>query len=118
MRTLAQRYLAAVLACLSLAPAAAEIIPVRELELAGKATVTASQWDIGHKDHLFDQNWTSLYRSAAVNPAIITVEFNEPTAVGAARAQFSAGDTHEWVLEAADTLADLDTRTGTYVQAC
>ncbi|MFG0286273.1 MAG: Ig-like domain-containing protein [Phycisphaerales bacterium JB039] len=94
--------------------ARAEIIPVRELELAGKATVTASTWDIGHKDHLFDQDWSSLYRSAAVNPAVITVAFDAPTAVGAARAQFSAGDIHEWTLEAADTLADLDSKSGSY----
>jgi hypothetical protein len=114
MSKLAQICLAAILGCFTLAPAAAEIIPVRELELAGKATITASTWDIGHKDHLFDQDWGSLYRSAAVNPAIITVEFTTPQAVGAARAQFSAGDTHTWGLEAADTLADLNAKTGSY----
>ncbi len=100
--------------CGSCPSARAEIIPVRDLELAGRATVTASTWDIGHKDHLFDQDWASLYRSAAVNPAIITVQFDEPVSVGAARAQFSAGDTHTWGLEAADTLADLDAGTGTH----
>jgi len=94
----------------------AEIIPVREMELDGEAFVTASTWDIGHKDALFDQNWSNIYRSAAVNPAIITVEFVDPQATGAARAKFSNTSTHDWTLEAADSLADLDSQSGTYVR--
>ena len=96
------------------AASSAEILNIRQMELNGLATVTASRWDIGHKDHLFDQNWDSLYRSAAINPAIVTVEFVNPQISGAARAKFSA-DIHEWTLEAADSLADLDNQTGSYI---
>ena len=107
------RYVLAALPIL-LAPALhAEVIRVDLLEDQGLATVTASQWDIGHKDALFDRNWANIYRSASINPAIITVEFSDSQPVGAARVLF-ANPEHEWTLEAADSLADLDAKTGTY----
>lgn len=111
------RHCCALLAGLVLAVtplAQAEILPIRDMELAGQATVTASAWDIGHKNNLFDQNWANIYRSAAVNPVIVTVEFTQPQTVAAARGMFSHTTTHDWTLEAADTVADLDSGTGTY----
>lgn len=96
-------------------PAHAAIIPVRDMELAGQATVTASTWDIGHKDNLFDQNWTNIYRTASVNPAVITVEFVTSHSVAAARGLFTHATRHEWTLEAADSLSDLNTQSGSYV---
>lgn len=106
---------AAVATVLFAAPMRAEVINVRELELRGLATVAASRWDLGHKDNLFDRNWQNLYRSAAINPAVITVEFVNPQTTGAARAKFSHAETHDWTLEAADTIEDLENRTGSYV---
>lgn len=93
----------------------ADIIYIRDLELAGQATVTASAWDIGHKDALFDRDWNNIYRSASINPAIITVEFTQQRAVGAMRALVAASP-HNITIEAANTLADLDAQTGTWVR--
>ncbi len=103
----------ALMACTTATSAA--ILNVRQMELDGEATVTASPWDAGHRDALFDQNWISIYRSAAINPAIITVEFVAPQTIGAARGKFTNTTTHDWTLEAADSVADLDAQTGTYV---
>ena len=100
---------------LALESARADVILVQDLVQQGRATVTASQWDIGHKDALFNRNWDDVYRSASVNPAVITVEFDAPTATGAAR-MLAFASPNEITLEAADTLADLDARTGTYVE--
>jgi len=91
-----------------------DFILVRDLELAGLATVTASAWDIGHKDALFDRDWDNIYRSASINPAIITVEFVNAQTVGAMRGLVAASPT-EITLEAADSLSDLDSQTGSYV---
>lgn len=96
------------------AAARAEFILVHDLEKAGLATVTASPWDIGSKDALFDRNFQNIYRSASINPAVVTVEFVNAQTVGAARVLF-ANPEHEWTLEAADSVADLDAKTGTYI---
>lgn len=93
----------------------AEILPIHDMEAAGAATVTASPWDIGSKDALFDGNWTNIYRSAAVNPALITVQFTTAQEVAAARGSFSNTQYYAWQLDAADTVADLDAQTGTFV---
>ncbi|USN98661.1 MAG: hypothetical protein H6810_10910 [Phycisphaeraceae bacterium] len=95
------------------APAGAEIIPIRQMEIDGQATITASPWDIGHKDALCDGDYDNVYRSANINPAIVTVEFNQPVASGACRGRIFASPCLI-TLEAADSLADLDSKTGSY----
>ena len=94
----------------------AEIININDLRQQGLATLTASQWDIGHMDALFDRNWSNLYRSAAINPAIVTVEFVEAHESGAMRILCAADSDHELILDAADTMADLENQTGSYVR--
>jgi len=99
------------------APAPGEIIDVREMELAGQATVTAPSPDMGSKDALFDQNWVNLYRTDSVtNPVAITVEFTTPQTTGAARGLFTHTTWYQWTLEAADTVSDLDSQSGTYIK--
>lgn len=95
--------------------ARADFILIRDLEQQGLATVTASAWDIGHKDALFDRDWDNIYRSASINPAIITVEFVNAPTVGAMRGLVAASPT-EITLEAANTLADLNNQTGSFIR--
>ncbi len=93
------------------------ILPIGEWEDEGLAVVTASPWDMGSKDNLFDGNWSTFYRTDAThNPAIVTVEFTERRSVGAARGQFTNTTAHDWTLEAADSPADLDAQTGSYIR--
>ena len=110
-----QTWLNVILLAAAAGYAAAAIIPVSELAASGTATVTASDWDIGHPGALFDQNWVNIYRSRSINPAVITVTFDTPPSVGAARGSFSHTQFYSWQLEAADTLADLDSQSGSYV---
>jgi len=94
-------------------------INVSALLAAGQATATHSTFDIGTIENLFDGNTTTLARTAAVNPAEVTLEFDAPQTVAGFRSYFAAawGDpAYEYVIEAADTRADLDGRTGSYMQ--
>ncbi len=93
----------------------AEVIPIGELIDGGAAQLTVPAYDIGSPGNLFDRDFSTLMRTASVNPAVITIEFNMPQTTGAARSKFSNPE-HSWMLEAADTLEDLDGRTGTWVQ--
>lgn len=97
----------------------AEILNIRAMEIAGEATVTATPWDIGHKDALFNRNFDDVYRTngsnPANNPAIVTVEFDEAVTSGASRFVVFASP-HLVTLEAADSVSDLDSKTGSYVE--
>ncbi|UCG16717.1 MAG: Ig-like domain-containing protein [Phycisphaerales bacterium] len=105
---------AAVLGLFIAAPLPAAVIPIGEMILDGEATVTVPPWDIGSPESLFDRNFGTLMRTASVNPAVITIEFSVSQITGAARSKFSHPE-HNWTLEAADSLADLDSQSGTWV---
>jgi hypothetical protein len=79
----------------------------------GAATVAASTWDIGSPREVFDDSTASLYRSASINPALITLTYVQPQAFRKFRV-LCAGGTTRWRVETADTQADLDARAGTY----
>ncbi len=78
----------------------------------GQATVTATPWDIGNPAALFDGNYASLYRTANINPAIVTLSFAQPQTVNSIQTLY--GNSTSWQVETADSLADLDSQTGTY----
>jgi hypothetical protein len=89
------------------------IIPIREYLAAGFVTLTAPVDTGTGTAPLFDQNWNSLFQASSANPAEIIIGFAGATAVGAVRARF--GDaTHEWSLDAADSLADLAAGAGSF----
>ncbi len=85
-------------------------------ELAsGRATVDATPWDIGSPEALFDGNAATLYRTPNISPAEITLSFTwVPSFTG-----FSfhvAGSNTRVDVAAADTQADLDAASGSFVQ--
>ena len=63
--------------------------------------------DIGQASDLFDDNTTTLARTPAVNPLVITLTFADPQVVDGFRIWFLGGD-NRWTIEGAATLADLD----------
>lgn len=97
--------------------AGAAILPLAQMKAQGQVIITGYQSDIGSLDNLFDGDWNSLCRSQNVNPVAVTFEFVTPQALGAMRIRFNDGTGHRWSLEGADTLADLNGKTGSYVEA-
>lgn len=79
---------------------------------SGAARITATQFDIGGINEIFDGNTTSLARSANINPMVLTLEFNERIPISGMRLYIITPGS--WSIEAADSLADLENRTGTY----
>lgn len=88
-------------------------IDVIGLQAAGQADWTATAWDIGSPRDVFDGNTATLYRSANINPAQITLEFNAAERVSRFRVM-CAGGTTRWRIETADTLDDLNSASGSY----
>ncbi|MCU0781171.1 MAG: PA14 domain-containing protein, partial [Akkermansiaceae bacterium] len=87
---------------------------------AGGVTANHTPFDIGAIGNLFDGSVNTLVRTPAINPLTVTLEFTEPQVLHGTRAWFTAtwGDpAYRWQMETADTLADLDQRTGSWRQA-
>jgi hypothetical protein len=80
---------------------------------SGGATVNATPWDTGHPNNIFDGNLGGLYRSANIDPATITLAFNNSQQVATFRTYFN-GSTSRWRVESANSLADLDAHSGSY----
>ena len=93
----------------------APLIPVGEYVQDHFASVTASSAAEGDVSDLFDRNWNTPMITDGVNPAVVTVTFNDVTPVGAARAAFGS-DAHQWTLDAANTAADLAAESGSFIR--
>jgi hypothetical protein len=89
-------------------------LDVRAMLAAGAATVTATTWDIGGPPAIFDENVGSVYRTPNIDPAVVTLSFNSPQTLTRFRVYFSGGAFYRWRIEAADSLVDLDNRSGSY----
>ncbi len=96
----------------AVAPAAdAYYVPQR---LADKIrSFESTPLDIGEGRLVFDADPRTLIRTPAINPAFLRVEFDEPVTFELVRVIFSNNE-HEWSLAAADRLADLTSKSGTY----
>jgi hypothetical protein len=79
----------------------------------GQATVMNSTIDIGSIDNVFDANTSTLARSESINPMVVTLSFATPKQLIRSRVWFLAGS-NRWRVETADSVADLDTTTGTF----
>lgn len=110
----------AILACMLAiaAPAVAQVevsgpLDINNLVQQGQASITASPWDIGSPSNLFDNSPSTIYRSRSINPAQVTVSFTTARTFDhfVALAGYA---TNRFRIETADTMADLDAKTGTY----
>ncbi len=90
-----------------------EKLDINLLIASGNATVSHSAIDIGQIASVFDGNTGSLARSASVNPLVVTLSFDHPQTITRLRTWFLAGD-NGWRADAADSMADLDSGTGTF----
>ncbi len=79
----------------------------------GQATVTNSPLDIGRSENIFDGDTDTLARTAAVNPMVVTLSFATPKQLARSRVWF-LGDENSWRVETADSVADLDSMSGTF----
>jgi len=77
------------------------------------ATVSHSAIDIGTISNSFDGSTTSLARSAAINPFVVTLTFASVRELTKSRVFFYAGN-NRWRVETANTLSDLDSGTGSF----
>ncbi len=101
----------------NLIPSTSGQVDVNGLLLAGEATVTVSAWDKGSPELIFDNDPVSLLRTASVNPAIVTLEFDNPQTISAFSARLShasGAPAYEWKVEAADNTSDLNAQNGSY----
>ncbi|WP_437751670.1 Ig-like domain-containing protein [Sorangium sp. So ce1389] len=83
---------------------------------AGQVTSTVNtEFDIGQLSSIFDGDTSSLARTPAVNPCIITLASDAPVNFNQSRIMLATDGTLK--LEIADSLSDLDSHTGTYTLA-
>ena len=84
------------------------------------AEITSSKFDIGDVMNCFDNNVESIMRSKAVNPCFVQIEFLKKVSVSMARVFLGqpgfTGDKNNWYLDAANSDADLNNKTGSYIQ--
>ncbi|NOZ78384.1 MAG: hypothetical protein GXP48_04225, partial [Acidobacteria bacterium] len=70
--------------------------------------------DFGNIEDLYDGNIDTGVRSAAVNPAHFQVVFPSERTVTGTRIFVTNAFDHEWQVEAADSVADMQSKTGSY----
>jgi len=95
------------------------LINVAGMLAEGSASVAHTTFDVGLVENLFDGDTSTLVRTPAINPAEVTLTFALPQTLTGLRAYFSHawGDpAYQYTVEAADTLADLTSETGSYVE--
>lgn len=82
-----------------------------EIESA-RARISATRHDLGDPKHVFDGDEGSVWRTPAINPAEIVIEFDSPREAKAFRVKLL--DSNEYQIEAANSLVDLRNRAGSY----
>lgn len=98
---------------LFLADAQPMLVDVAALLVGGQATVTNSSLDIGAIGNVFDRNTNTLARTPGINPMVVTLNFVSPLTLTRSRL-FFYGDNGQWRIETADTVAELDSMTGSF----
>ncbi|MDJ1506455.1 carbohydrate-binding domain-containing protein [Xanthocytophaga agilis] len=99
--------------------AAAQQLDLLEYKRESLLSITTSSYDVGNPDLMFDQDTLTLMRTANVNPAIIQLEFSNVQTIDQIRVflgqpGYAFLDKESWLVEAANTLADLEGKTGSY----
>lgn len=88
---------------------AAVLVPVPE-PVGSEISATATSSDIGSTAAIFDDNPETLYRTANINPAVVTIRFKLPRESKGFRLIFL--DRNEYSIEAGDSERDLDLNSG------
>jgi hypothetical protein len=91
-----------------------ERLDIKAMLAGGQAAASASPYDIGTIEAVFDLSTATLLRSASVNPCFVQVTFSEPQTLYSFRALFSHAASYRWKVESADTQADMDAHTGSW----
>lgn len=81
--------------------------------VTGETDATHTIFDIGSINDVFDDSEATLARTPAINPMVITLDFNRLITIGANSIMNGAGNA-EWTLECANSLTDLNSQTGSY----
>lgn len=92
-------------------------LDVSAMRLSGEVAITGTSSDIGSVAELFDGQTASLYRSANINPAAITAHFTVAQTFrefGVYCSHTFGNPAYRWMIETADTLSDLDGRSGSF----
>lgn len=88
------------------------LIPINKGIEFGNITYTATPFDIGGIQEAFDGSEVELARSQNINPMVITLQFSQ--SIPLLKSRVSSATDAAWTLEIAQTLKDLDQKTGTY----
>ena len=88
---------------------AAENLDVKAMLDWGWVQTDCTPLDIGQVSDVFDGNTTSLIRTPAINPLVLTLTFSDIQFVNGFRIWFLGGD-NQWTVEGAATLGDLDSQ--------
>ncbi|MCF7848594.1 MAG: hypothetical protein K9M45_07075 [Kiritimatiellales bacterium] len=91
-----------------------EQVDINLLSGAGYVVVSNSAVDIGQISNVFDGDTNTIARSASINPMVITLAFDHPRTFTQLRTFFHAG-VNRWRVDAADSAADLDAGTGSFL---
>ncbi|MCB0521122.1 MAG: hypothetical protein KDD27_19445 [Saprospiraceae bacterium] len=79
----------------------------------GQATVAHTQLDIGTTANMFDGDFNTVARTANINPLVVTLAFDYTINVTAMSTRQTEGSGW-WTVEAANSVADLDSHSGSY----
>ena len=90
-------------------------LDINQLIAEGRVTVAHTEFDIGDINLVFDDDSSSLARTAGINPLNITLTFDRPITITASSI-FKSYGSGEWSLETADNQLDLDGKIGSYQQ--
>lgn len=74
---------------------------------------TSPPFDIGSISDVFDGNTNSLARTPAINPLVLTIQFETPIIL--TRSRIMSGQHGKWQIETAETLDDFDNQTGSHL---
>ena len=94
-------------------------IDILEAVNRGEASLSATEWDLGDVLNCFDDDTTTIMRSANINPAFVQVTFTDQVSVSKIRVLlgqpgFPQIDKNDWWVEIADNEDDLLSKTGSY----
>src|SRR5437867_109351 len=81
---------------------------------AGRATLSATPFDIGSVNSIFDGDTTSLARTPNISPAFVQVTYTQARTLRKFRVYLSYGTSYDWWVEKADNQPDLDNHTNSY----